>query len=161
MSDLTGKNPVETKIGPMEITVNHAQSVCARFSGAVVRGVTYHATLQLKPVDGVWTVDRTNGNCYIRRPDKKHNHDGPSDSAREAIIDTAHWHARHWIAANPRAILAAERTRLKNAVDAAQDKAETLRTELNAALLASCAASNALADFDHRTGDRYATLPNA
>jgi hypothetical protein len=161
MSDLTNQNPVPTKIGDMTVTVNHGQSVCVRFMPAVVRGVSYNATLQLKPVDGVWTVDRTNGNCYIRRPDKKHNHDAPSDSAREAIIDIAHWHARHWIAVNPVAMLTVERDRLVREKDSAEAKAEALRQELDAANRAAAAASNVLAEFDERTANRYATLPNA
>jgi hypothetical protein len=150
-------NPVPTKIGDMTIVVNHGQSVSVRFDpGAVVRGITYYATMQLKLVNGEWTVDRDNGNCYIRRPDKKHNHDAPSDSARRDIIDTAQWHARHWIAANPAALLAAERQRLVNERTAADAKADALRQQYDDALRASFAASNALADFDKR-----ATLPNA
>ncbi len=152
MSDLIGKNPVPTKIGDMTITVNHATSVCVRFSYAVVRGVSYHATLQLKPVDGVWTVDRTNGNCYIRRPDKKHNHDGPSDSARETIIDTAHFHARHWIAVNAGAMLAAERTRLVNDCQHTAGRVTELNGELAAAVTKWDAAREALYQFDVRTG---------
>jgi hypothetical protein len=138
-----------TPIGTMEISPVTGEHISLRFDNASVRGVIYHVWLHARAeTPDKWSIDRTHGNVGIRRPDKKINHDAPSDSARRVILDTAEEVVREWIAANPAPLIDTARERLVYACQGSGERIVELKKELAAATAQWEAAKNALWEFD-------------
>jgi hypothetical protein len=123
-----------TPIGQLECVIvsnEDAMGISIRCNNIVIRGVTYHLSLYLKEQDGKLVESRDS--TWLRRPDKKYNQDGPSDSARKIMMQAATTAAQEWWDANQLARNNIKHARLVREADAAASAIETARQAVAAA----------------------------
>lgn len=141
-----------SKIGMFEFVPVGNNSISVRCENASVRGIIYRASLHGKLYGDEWKIDESRDSVYIRRPDKKFNHDAPSDSARKVIMDTANEALKAFVAGHRAAILTAERKRVVHNCQATGQAIVDLKKQLQDAEAAWEAAKVALDQFDASTG---------
>jgi hypothetical protein len=141
-----------SKIGMFELVPTGNNSISVRCENASVRGVIYRVSLHGTLNGDQWKINENRDNVYIRRPDKKFNHDAPSDSARRVIMDTANEVLTVFVAHNRPAILTAERKRIVQHCQACGQSIVELKKQLLDAEAAWEASKIALEEFDTHTG---------
>lgn len=140
-------------------------------SNVVVRGVEYRVSLGANLIGDDWVLSKERDNIYIRRPDKRFNHDGPSDSARAVIMKTAQDAVREWAKANQEIIKQANRDALVRDCQSSAETITELKKKLQEATRAWESAKDKLYEFDKAweygddcrmpTAEELGNLPNA
>ena len=129
---------VQTPQGELQITPV-GESISLRI-GATVRGVYYICHLRANEENGVWTIDSRSSVANIYRPDKNHNHEAPSDSAKKNILQNANHFLQEWLKNNSDKIVAAKKNKIlseiagiEELIAGYQDKIKEKEKELEAA----------------------------
>jgi hypothetical protein len=122
---------VSSDIGMLEITPTAYEGVVnlsVRCNNAIVRSIRYTVGVHMKGDTGSPVVDK--GNVWIRRPDKKINHDMPSDSARGVIMAAVERAANWWWATNEQTRRDVLHDRMVQEADAQGATVDNLRKQL-------------------------------
>lgn len=128
----TTVDTITTKLGSLAIRATSATHIFVETTreGVTINNVPYRVTAHFEPFEGSghWVLQRDG--LYMRRTDRWRD-DYPTDSARKKFVEALTLVVNRWVAANTKAIVDAERTRLDEAIDAAEATMRELHTKID------------------------------